>query len=101
MLSSCVVGLPDDDLGARVHAIVQLGRAMSDGDLRAHVRPRLTGTEVASTFERVDHPRRDDTGKIRRSALRAERLETATVKRATGHVAGWEERAVGYPEATP
>lgn len=74
VLSSCVVGLPDDDLGARVHAIVQLDGDASDEELRAHVRARLTGTKVPATFERVDHPLRDDTGKIRRSALRAERL---------------------------
>lgn len=79
VLSSCVVGLPDDDLGARVHAIVQLDAAVSptvvsDDDLRAHLRARLTPDKVPSTFERVELPLRDDAGKIRRSALRAARL---------------------------
>jgi bile acid-coenzyme A ligase len=77
VLSSCVVGLPDDDLGARVHAIVQLDAEVPDDDLRAHVRARLTGNKVPSTFERVDTPLRDDTGKIRRSALRAARIEVS------------------------
>lgn len=74
VLSSCVVGLPDDDLGARVHAIVQLDAEVPDEELRAHVRTRLTGNKVPSTFERVTYPLRDDTGKMRRSALRADRL---------------------------
>jgi len=79
VLSSCVIGLPDDDLGARVHAIVQLDAEVPDADLRDHVRARLMANKVPSTFERVDVPLRDDTGKIRRSAFRAERL---------GHEAG-------------
>ena len=74
VLSSCVVGLPDDDLGARVHAIVQLDAPVPDEELRAHLLARLAGNKVPATFERVDAPLRDDTGKIRRSALRAERI---------------------------
>ncbi len=74
VLSSCVIGLPDDDLGARVHAIVQLDADVPDDELRAHVRARLTGNKVPATFERVDTPLRDDAGKVRRSALRQERI---------------------------
>lgn len=74
VLSSCVIGLPDDDLGARVHAIVQVEGDVSDEDLRAHVADRLARQKVPSSFERVDVALRDDTGKIRRSAWRAARL---------------------------
>jgi bile acid-coenzyme A ligase len=74
VLSSCVIGLPDDDLGARVHAIVELDAEVSDADLHAHVGARLTRTKVPTTWERVARPLRDDTGKIRRSALRTARL---------------------------
>ena len=35
---------------------------------------RLTVYKRPSTYELVDHPLRDDAGKVRRSALRAERL---------------------------
>ncbi|GAA1843542.1 AMP-binding protein [Pseudonocardia ailaonensis] len=77
VLSSCVVGLPDDDLGSRVHAIVQLGAPVSDEDLRTHVAERLAKQKVPATIERVDQPLRDDTGKVRRSALRAARLTTS------------------------
>lgn len=74
VLSCCVVGLPDEDLGARVHAIVEPAGPVTDEELRAHVAARLAGYKVPSTWERVDAPLRDDTGKIRRSALRAARL---------------------------
>jgi bile acid-coenzyme A ligase len=74
VLSSCVIGLPDDDLGSRVHAIVQLAAPATDDELRAHVAQRLARQKVPATIERVDHPLRDDTGKIRRSALRSARL---------------------------
>lgn len=78
VLSCCVIGLPDSDLGARVHAIVQLAAQVSDEDLRMHVAQRLTSTKVPRTWERVDEPLREDTGKVRRSALRAARLLTET-----------------------
>jgi len=42
---------------------------------RAQVAARLTRTKVPSTWERVDEPLRDDTGKVRRSALRTARLQ--------------------------
>lgn len=74
VLSCCVIGLPDADLGARVHAIVELDAEVSDTDLAAHVGARLTRTKVPATWERVDEPLREDTGKVRRSALRAARL---------------------------
>ncbi|MCF7551017.1 AMP-binding protein [Pseudonocardia sp. WMMC193] len=74
VLSSCVIGLPDDDLGNRVHALVQLAAPVPDEELRAHVAGRLARQKVPATVERMDHPLREDTGKVRRSALRAERL---------------------------
>ncbi len=79
VLSCCVIGLPDDDLGARVHGIVELdpdasGPAVSDDALRSHVAALLAPNKVPTTWERVDGPLRDDTGKIRRSALRTARL---------------------------
>lgn len=74
VLSCCVIGLPDDDLGSRVHALVELDGPADDAELRAHVAARLAPHKVPATWERVDAPLRDDTGKVRRSALRAERL---------------------------
>ncbi len=75
--SSCVIGLPDDDLGSRVHAIVQAGDDVTDDDLRAHLADLLVRYKIPRTFERVDEPLRDDAGKVRRSALRDERIARA------------------------
>jgi len=72
--SSCIVGLPHGDLGSAPHAIVELAEPIGDDELVLHLRARLAPYKVPRTFERVDHPLRDDAGKVRRSALRAERL---------------------------
>jgi bile acid-coenzyme A ligase len=78
VLSSAVIGLPDEDTGNTVHAIVQLAGQVSDDELRAHLRTRLVPYKVPRTFERVVEPLRDDAGKIRRSALRAARVPART-----------------------
>jgi bile acid-coenzyme A ligase len=72
--SSCVIGLPDEDLGSVVHAIVETAEEVSDEALEAHVAERLAGYKRPRSYERVDHPLRDEAGKVRRSALRAERV---------------------------
>jgi bile acid-coenzyme A ligase len=74
VMSSCVIGLPDDDLGNRLHALVQLSDEVSDDELREWCAERLTKYKVPRTFERVDEPLRDDAAKVRRSQLRAQRL---------------------------
>lgn len=71
--SSAVIGLPDDDLGNTVHAIVEAEGVDAEA-LAAHVRKHLVHYKVPRTFEFVDHPLRDDSGKVRRSALREARL---------------------------
>jgi bile acid-coenzyme A ligase len=75
--SSAVIGLPDDDLGNRVHAIVQTddGSKIDVDELRNHLGDRLVRYKIPRTFEFTTEPLRDDAGKLRRSALRAERLE--------------------------
>lgn len=76
--SSIVIGLPDADLGARVHAIVQVleearGRASAES-LRAFLAERLVRYKIPRTFEFTTEYLRDDAGKARRSQLRAERM---------------------------
>ena len=74
MVSSCaVVGLPDEDLGQRVHAIVHVTGDVSDDELRQFLGERLARYKVPRSFERVDGPVRDDAGKVRRSALAEQR----------------------------
>lgn len=75
-----VVGIPDDEWGARVHAIVQwhdATRPASIADLDRFVRERLAAYKVPKTFEVVDRLPRDEVGKLRRSALVAERARLA------------------------
>jgi bile acid-coenzyme A ligase len=77
--SSVVIGLPDEDLGQRIHAIVE-AESVDEQELKSHVSERLVHYKVPSSFEFVKHPLRDDSGKVRRSALRAARMPAADVK---------------------
>ena len=72
--SSAVIGLPDEDLGSRLHAIVDAPGGASEEALRAHLAERLVAYKVPKSFEVVGELLRDDAGKVRRSALREARL---------------------------
>jgi bile acid-coenzyme A ligase len=74
--SSCVIGLPDDEYGNAVHAIVQTSAPVTDAELRAWLASRLTKYKCPRTYEFVSEPLRGDDGKVRRSALRAQRSST-------------------------
>jgi bile acid-coenzyme A ligase len=77
--SCAVIGLPDDDLGNIVHAIVEADPDLLQFDeLLTFLAERLVRYKVPRTVEIVNEPLRDDAGKVRRSALRAERLKSAT-----------------------
>jgi len=71
--SCAVIGLPDDDLGERVHAIVDAPGGVDEAELRAHMTDQLVRYKCPSTYEFVDQPVRDDAGKVRRSLLASER----------------------------
>jgi bile acid-coenzyme A ligase len=73
--SCCVVGLPDDDIGNRLHAVVHLSGEVSDDELTAYVSERLAPHKRPRSYERSAEPLRDDAGKMRRSAVRESRLE--------------------------
>lgn len=76
LVQSCVViGLPDEDLGNRVHALVHAVGELTDDELHAHLAERLVRYKIPRSFERVDEPLRDDAGKVRRSALAEERRD--------------------------
>jgi len=72
--SACVIGLPDDELGAVPHAIVQTVTDVNDDELVSHLTEALARYKIPRSFERTDEPLRDDAGKVRRSALRDDRL---------------------------
>jgi len=75
--SSAVIGLPDDDLGSRVHAIVDASAPVTEAELRAHLAERLAAYKIPRSFELVSELLRDDAGKLRRSALREARVGRA------------------------
>jgi bile acid-coenzyme A ligase len=76
--SSAVIGLPDDDLGNVVHAIVDIADNQLDAEtLRAQLGEQLARYKVPRSFEFVREPLRDDAGKVRRSALRKQRVEAS------------------------
>jgi bile acid-coenzyme A ligase len=72
VLSCLVVGVPHDDLGQVPHALVQAGSALDEQTVQAFLRDHIAGYKVPATVEFVDTPLRDDAGKARRSAVRAE-----------------------------
>ncbi|MDJ0866978.1 MAG: AMP-binding protein [Myxococcota bacterium] len=72
--SSAVIGLPDDDLGQRLHAIVDAPDGVTEEVLRAHLAEHLVRYKIPRSFEFVSEPLRDDAGKVRRSALREARI---------------------------
>ena len=72
--SCAVIGLPDDDLGNRIHAIVQVKGEADEDSLRAHLKASLVTYKQPRSYEFVSEPLRDDAGKVRRTALRDARI---------------------------
>jgi bile acid-coenzyme A ligase len=72
--SSAVIGLPDEDLGNRIHAVIQPRAGLDLDELHTHLAERLVTYKRPRSIELVDEPLRDDAGKVRRSQLRAERV---------------------------
>jgi bile acid-coenzyme A ligase len=75
--SCVVVGLPDAEMGQRVHAILELDPAadaqkIADG-IGDFLSDRLSRYKHPESFEAVSTQVRDDSGKVRRTLLRDER----------------------------
>lgn len=83
VLSCAVVGLPDDDLGQRVHAVVEAKPGLTDDALKVFVKERLVSYKVPRTIRFVDEPLRDDAGKVRRSEVRAREIAHLAEEAAT------------------
>ena len=71
--SAVVIGLPDADLGQRVHALVHPTGAIDEAALRTFVERRLSSSKRPASYEWIDHPLRDEGGKVRRSHYLTER----------------------------
>ncbi|NWJ74262.1 AMP-binding protein [Pseudonocardia sp. ICBG1122] len=81
-----VVGLPDADYGHVVHAVVQAEPGI-ENDLREFLDGRLSRAKQPRSIDVVDHPLRDDAGKVRRSEIAARAADArrrATADGATG-----------------
>ena len=78
--TSAVIGLPDEEWGARVHAIVQAveGSGLEDAELLDFVADRLARFKLPKSVEFTSEPLRDEAGKVRRAALREARLAPST-----------------------
>jgi acyl-CoA synthetase (AMP-forming)/AMP-acid ligase II len=71
---ACVVGIPDDEWGQRIAAVVVLkeGASVSDGELRDHVRSLLRGSKTPDQIQFRDELPTTDTGKLLRRVVLAE-----------------------------
>jgi fatty-acyl-CoA synthase len=71
---AAVVGVPDDEFGARLKAFVVLqdGVALSSDDIKAHVRGELARHKVPRDVEFVTELPRNATGKLLRKELNKE-----------------------------
>lgn len=74
--SSAVIGLPDGDLGEKIHAIIQIkaGEKADLGAINAFLAERLARYKWPASYELSDTPLRDDAGKVRRTGLKKERV---------------------------
>ncbi|MGE0307409.1 MAG: AMP-binding protein [Acidimicrobiia bacterium] len=74
--SAAVIGLPDDDRGSSIHAIIEAAPEGLDADaLVAFAAERLERYKQPHSVEFINEPLRDDAGKVRRSELRSQRLK--------------------------
>jgi len=76
-----VIGIPHEELGKSVHAIIERrpGVLLDEAVLRGWMRARLTPYKMPESYEFMDALPRDQSGKIRRSALAREREGMAGV----------------------
>ena len=77
--TSVVLGLPDADLGARLHAIIEVD-PQTDADAVVAALPAFLGDRLSlykhpESYEIAHESHRDDAGKVRRTMLRAERVK--------------------------
>jgi bile acid-coenzyme A ligase len=81
VLASVVIGLPDADLGQRIHAIVEVREGAAPlalEELTRFLATRLATYKLPRSMETTRERVRDDSGKVRRAAWRDARIQAAT-----------------------
>ena len=77
--SAAVIGLPHEDLGNRIHAIVDApADAVKVEEIREFVQQRLSRWKWPQTYEFTDQMLRNEAGKLQRTALRLARMSPPT-----------------------
>ena len=81
-----VIGLPDGEMGAQVHAIVrpEAGVEVAPDELLDFAGERLIAYKLPRTIEFTNAALRDEAGKARRSKLREERIAAMEEEKANG-----------------
>jgi long-chain acyl-CoA synthetase len=79
VVDSAVFGLPDEQLGQHVHAILELrpGAAPDPDAILEHLRGQLAPYKLPTTFEFIDELPREPNGKVLKRQLRDARLGTS------------------------
>lgn len=79
VVCAAVIGLPDEDMGNRLHAIVEISTDQKQfpnaEQFIASAREILNGLKRPKSVEFTHDRIRDDAGKVRRARLRAERIQ--------------------------
>lgn len=81
VLASVVIGLPHEDLGQAVHAIIEIaegGAAVNLDELKGFLAERLVTYKQPRSYEFTTERLRDDAGKTRRTAHRDARIAALT-----------------------
>jgi long-chain acyl-CoA synthetase len=75
VVDAAVFGLPDERMGQKVHAVVELrhGARRDEDDLRARLGRRLADFKLPRSIEFVDELPREPNGKVLKARLRQER----------------------------